>query len=62
MELVGVSIKKCSQPKCIKLKMRGHKLRSVAQWQGALKQKDIKQGLHAFGYIISISKLHACTN
>jgi hypothetical protein len=28
----------------------------VAHWQGALKQKGIKQGLHVFGYIINVSK------
>jgi hypothetical protein len=34
-----------SQPKDIKPKMRGCKSRSV-NWQGALKQKDVKQGVH----------------
>jgi len=48
MELVGVNIIECSQPKGIKLKMRVHKLRNMAQWQGVLKQKGIKQGLHVF--------------
>ena len=62
MELVGLSIIEHSQPKGIKPKMGGHKLRSVAHWQGALKEKGIKQGLHVFGYIIITSKLHACTN
>jgi len=40
----GVSVIEHSQPKGIKPKMRGCKLRSV-NWQGALKQKDEKQGL-----------------
>ena len=48
MELVGVNIIECSQPKGFKLKMRAHKLRRITQWQGALKQKGIKQGLHVF--------------
>ena len=34
-----------SQPKSIKLKMRGLKLRSGDNWQWALKQKGIKQDL-----------------
>jgi len=62
MALVGISIIECIQPQCIKPKMRGHKLRCLVQWQEALKQKGIKEGLHVFGYIITISKLHACTN
>jgi len=62
MELVGVTIIECSQLKCIKPKMRGRKLRSVVQWQGALKQKGMKQVIRVFGYNITISKLHACTN
>jgi len=33
----------CSQPKDIKLKMGGHKLRSDVNWQGSLKQKGVKQ-------------------
>jgi hypothetical protein len=32
-----------SHPKDIELKMRGHKLRSGVYWQGALKQKGVKQ-------------------
>jgi len=48
MELVGLNIIECSKPKGIKLKMRAHKLKSMTQWQGALKQKGIKQGLHVF--------------
>jgi hypothetical protein len=45
---VGVSKIKCSQPKCIKLKMRRCKLRSGLYWHKAIKQKSIKQvGLKA---------------
>ena len=42
MELVGIGIIEHSQPKGIKLKMRGHELRTGVYWQGALKQKDVK--------------------
>jgi hypothetical protein len=31
------------EPKSIKLKITGHILRSSVNWQGALKQKGIKQ-------------------
>jgi hypothetical protein len=31
-----------NQPKGVKLKMRVHKLRSGVNWQGALKQTDVK--------------------
>jgi hypothetical protein len=44
MALVGVSIIECIQPKFIKQKMRGHKLRRVVQLHGALKKKGIKHG------------------
>jgi hypothetical protein len=43
MEYVGVGITGSSKPKGVKLKMRGCKVRSGVYWQGALKQKDIKQ-------------------
>jgi hypothetical protein len=42
---VGVSIIEFSQSKGIKPKMRERKLRSGVNWQGALKQNGIKQGL-----------------
>jgi hypothetical protein len=32
-----------NQPKSVKLKMTGHKLRICGKWQGALKQKSVKQ-------------------
>jgi hypothetical protein len=34
-----------SEPKVVKLKMRRRKLKSGVQWQGALKQEALKQGL-----------------
>jgi hypothetical protein len=43
---MGVSIIECSQPKGIKPKMRGHKLRSGVYWQGAFKQNGIKHKGH----------------
>jgi hypothetical protein len=50
-----------NQPKSVKLKVRGHKLRSGVNWQGALKQKGIKhagikQGLGVLQilYIINV--------
>ena len=42
MELVGFSVIERSQPKGVKPEMREHKLRSVVYWQGALKQKSVK--------------------
>jgi hypothetical protein len=42
MEWVGFSIVERSQPKGVKPKMRGRKLRCV-YWKGALKQKGLKQ-------------------
>jgi hypothetical protein len=45
----------CSQLDGVKLKMRKPKLRSVVNWQGALKQKGIKQGLGVFLYGIVYS-------
>jgi hypothetical protein len=46
MEYVaGVSAKERSQPKVVKSKMSGSKLRSGVHWQGAIEQKAVKQGL-----------------
>lgn len=39
-----------SQPKGIKPKMRGLKLRTGENWQGALKQKGIKQDLLVYPF------------
>jgi hypothetical protein len=36
------------QPVGVKSKMREHKLISGTNWQGALKQKGVKQGLGLF--------------
>jgi hypothetical protein len=43
---------KINQPKGIKLKIGGHKLRCGVHWQGAMKQLAIKQG---FGVQIKVS-------
>jgi len=43
MKLVGIGIIEHSQPKSIKLKMRGHELRSGIYWQGALEQRYVKK-------------------
>jgi len=43
MELVVTGIIEHSQPKGIKLKMKGHELRSGIYWQGALEQRDVKK-------------------
>jgi hypothetical protein len=40
------------QLKDIKLKMRGHQLRSSVNWQGLLKQKGVKQGLGVLYYAL----------
>lgn len=36
-------------PKSVKLKMWGHKLRSVVNWLRALRQKDVQWGLGVCG-------------
>jgi hypothetical protein len=46
MEYVGFSVIECSQPKGIKLKIGGCKLRSGGYWQRALKQEGVKQARH----------------
>jgi len=38
-----VGVRECSQPKGIKLKMRTHTVRSIANWKQPLQQKGIKQ-------------------
>jgi len=43
MELVGIGMIEHSQPKVIKLKRRGHELRTGIYWQGALKQRDVEK-------------------
>jgi hypothetical protein len=42
----GVSIIERSQRKGVKPKMRGRELSSGVNWQGALQQKGVKQGLY----------------
>jgi len=42
MELTRISVRDSSKPTAITPKMRGHKLRSVIHWQGALKEKGTK--------------------
>jgi len=42
---VGIGTKVRSQPRGVKPKMTLRKLRNGVYWQGALKQKDVKQGL-----------------
>jgi len=46
MECVGVSRTQHSQSKSVKPKMRWHRLRNGAYWQGALKQNHMKQVRH----------------
>jgi hypothetical protein len=41
MELRGASVIERSEPKGVKPKMKGHKLRSGVNWQGELKEKGI---------------------
>jgi hypothetical protein len=43
MEWVGVNVRNHSQPKGVKPKMKGRKLKIVVYRQGASKQKGIKQ-------------------
>jgi hypothetical protein len=51
MKWLWISIIKCIQPQGVKVKMRGHKLRSGAYWQGMLRKTvpnkwGTKRGLH----------------
>ena len=43
MEWPSFSVMECSQPKGVKPKMTGRKLRSGVFWQGASKHKGLKQ-------------------
>jgi hypothetical protein len=46
MEYILVSVREPSQPKVVKLKMRGHKLGGGVYWQGMLSKKwGVTQGL-----------------
>jgi len=40
---VRFSEKKSRQPKCVKPKMKEHKLKSGANWQAVFEQKAVKQ-------------------
>jgi hypothetical protein len=51
MKRVWVNVIECIEPKGVKMKMRGHKLRSGAYWQEMLRKTvpnkcGTKQGLH----------------
>jgi len=39
---MGITVLERNQPKGVKQKMRGRKLRSCGSWQWALKQKGVK--------------------
>ena len=43
MEQVGFNLIDHSQPKYVKSKMRGRKLKNYVYYQGTLKQKGLKQ-------------------
>ena len=42
-EYVEASVMETNRPKSVKHEMRGRKLKSVVYWQGASKQKGVKQ-------------------
>jgi len=44
----GVSVIELWQPKFVKPKTRGRKLRNAVHWQGALKQGGVKQGSRVY--------------
>jgi len=45
MEYVEISVIECNQPKCVKRKLRGYKVRSDVYWGGTLEKKCVKQGI-----------------